>query len=214
MKKIIKLTESDLTKIVKRIVEYVTDPNVANTTIVSNLRKKNELPIKKHIFEPDKTVFNTYLNQKKELIPIYKEIERALGDKFTKNHFDREIKYSGNLKNLSNSLSPNAISMFKKLLKKYRLENKVTIDKDSYRSYQKQKDIFIKAAKKNGGKINDGLRQAALPGFSQHHTGKALDISPSKLITDKMLEEFNFKRPYKVDTGFRMPEPWHILYMG
>ena len=106
---------------------------------------------------------------------------------------------------------PDAVASFNNMVKKYNLSG-VRIKDNSFRDHVKQKDTFIEMAIKNGGKIKNGLRQAALPGFSQHHTGKAFDISSSNLVTDKMLSSFGFKRPYPTDTGFRMPEPWHIFY--
>ena len=161
----------------------------------------------------DSNVLNTNLTSKPELIPLYQEIETKLNDKFTQNHFDNEINYSGGLKDVAPSLNSDVILNFENMLKKYGLGGKVKISTSSLRDYEKQKNTFIENAIKNGGKIKNGLRQAALPGFSQHHTGKTLDVSPSKLITDKMLNSFGFKRPYPTDTGFRMPEPWHIIYV-
>lgn len=156
-------------------------------------------------------VLTTNLKTKPELIPLYQQIETSLGDKFTQQHFDSETSYSGGLKNVGTGLSPNAVASFKNMVKNYNLSG-VRIKDNSFRDYTKQKDTFIEMAIKNGGKIRNGLRQAALPGFSQHHTGKAFDISSSNLVTDKMLSSFGFKRPYPTDTGFRMPEPWHIFY--
>lgn len=170
---------------------------------------------KKSVYDHYKTLFpdvlKTYLSSTPSLIPLYKEIENKLGDKFKKKHFDQEIKYSGGLKSTATGLSQNTLKNLNKLLLKYGLKGKVTVDADSFRDYKKQKDVFIRNAVKHGGSIDDGLRQAALPGFSQHHTGKALDISGHKFITDDMLKSFGFRRPYKNDTGFRMPEPWHII---
>lgn len=212
MKKTIVITEGQLQK----LIEYTIQPNVADGTIVKNIYQNplNKFSRGKDKLDLSKSPIYTYLSARPDLIPIYKDIERSLNDKFTKDHFEKEKKYSGGLKPISNGLSPNAKTMFGKLLKKYKLKGKVKVSNNSYRDYQKQKQTFIDMAKKNGGKIKDGLRQAALPGFSQHHTGKAFDISPSNLVSDKMLQAFGFKRPYKVDTGFRMPEPWHIIYTG
>lgn len=220
-KKVILITEEQF----GRLVEYAITPNVSDQTSVGNLFTKNLSFNNKLSFKPKKpvtkskpkkpvtkSVLDYYLVSRPELIPIYREIEKSLGDKFVKNHFQKEINYSGGLKKITNGVSQNAMTMFNKMLEKYNLKGKVKVSDNSYRDYQKQKNTFIEMAKKHGGKIKDGLRQAALPGFSQHHTGKALDVSPSSLITDKMLQEFGFKRPYKTDTGFRMPEPWHILY--
>ena len=156
-------------------------------------------------------VLTTNLKTRPELIPLYQEIETKLGDKFAQEHFDSEIAYSGGLKTVGSGLSSDAVRSFNNMVKKYNLKG-VRIKGNSFRDHVKQKDTFIEMAIKNGGKIKNGLRQAALPGFSQHHTGKAFDISSSGLVTDKMLSSFGFKRPYPIDTGFRMPEPWHILY--
>jgi hypothetical protein len=210
MKKIIRLTESELIDVVKQIVEQTNIPffpTFSNKLAFKNSHKKPKLK-----FKTKKSLLELYLGRRPELIPIYKDIEKQLGDKFTKDHFTKEINYSGGLKNLSNGISPNVKNAFDKMLAKYGLTGKIKIDPNSFRTFQKQKETFIKMAKKHGGKISDGLRQAALPGFSQHHTGKALDVSPSKLLTDEMLHSFGFKRPYNTDTGFRMTEPWHIIY--
>ena len=40
------------------------------------------------------SLFDEYLATKPELIELYQEIEKFLGDKFTKENFDEEIKYS------------------------------------------------------------------------------------------------------------------------
>lgn len=157
-------------------------------------------------------VLTTYLGSKPELIPIYKEIEKTLGDKFTADHFNDEIKYSGGLKDENGGLSPEAIKSFNLMLKNNGLTGKVKYSNKSYRDYNLQKDTFIEHAIKKGGKIANGLRQAALPGFSQHHTGKTFDFSPSSSLTDAILNKYGFSRPYKIDTGFRMAEPWHVVY--
>lgn len=160
-------------------------------------------------------VLNDNLSSLPTLIPLYQEIEKTLNDKFTQDHFNEEKKYSLGLKKVGSGLSPDAVTAFKNMIKKYNLVGKVKIKDNSFRDYTKQKDTFIEMARKNGGingKIKHGLRQAALPGFSQHHTGKAFDISSSNLVADDMLRAFNFKRPYPTPTPFRMAEPWHIFY--
>lgn len=153
-----------------------------------------------------------YLRSKPELIPLYKKIEDRLQDKFTEDHFENEIKYSGGLKEENGGLTNKMIQKFNLMLKENGLLNVVSYHPQSYRDYNLQKEIFITQALKKGGKIADGLRQAALPGFSQHHTGNTLDFSPSKSLSDETLNRYGFMRPYKVDTGFRMAEPWHIVF--
>jgi len=163
-------------------------------------------------FNVTNDVLSTYLSGNTELTKIYEQIETELNDKFQTDHFEQEIKYSGGLKDLSGGISETAQTKFNEMVSKLFLKNKVVINQSSYRDYNKQKEIFVKMAKKHGGTISNGLRQAALPGFSQHHTGKALDISNSNLISDKVLNDYGFIRPYKTDTKFRMPESWHIYY--
>ena len=185
MKKVIRLTESDLYRIVRRVI---------NEQQISN------------------NVLNKYLISKPELIPLYQEIEKVLNDKFTEKHFVDEIKYSGGLKNLSGGLLPNTINSFKLLKTKF---PNITYSDNSYRTYENQKDVFLDNAKSHGNTISGGLIQAALPGFSQHHTGKTLDVKNYKKngvsqLTPEILQKYNFSLPYQYKTSFRMAEPWHI----
>lgn len=158
----------------------------------------------------DDSVLRTNLKNKPQLIPLYLEIEKTLGDKFTQQHFDDEKRYSGGLKDEAGGLNSKAVQQFKAMVKANGLKS--SIQPNSYRDYKKQKDTFLKYAK--GKKISNGLKQAALPGFSQHHTGKALDVSNSRTITNAMLKRYGFSRPYVVNSGFRIEEPWHIFYNG
>jgi hypothetical protein len=64
--------------LIKTIVEQIR-PDVSNSTYVYNPFKTKD---------PDE-VLNHYLKFDKKLIPIYKEIERTLNDKFTKEHFEK-----------------------------------------------------------------------------------------------------------------------------
>ena len=68
--------------------------------------------------------------------------------------------------------------------------------------------MFLDSAKEHGNTISGALTQAGLPGFSQHHTGKDLDISSR--VSPKILQKHNFTLPYPTETPFRMAEPWHI----
>ena len=124
MKKIIRLTESDLARIVRRVISEE---------------------------EISYNVLNKYLISKPELIPLYQEIEKVLGDKFTEKHFVDEIKYSGGLKNLSGGLLPSTINSFKLLKTKF---PNITYSDNSYRTYENQKDVFLKNANRNDNEPN------------------------------------------------------------
>jgi LAS superfamily LD-carboxypeptidase LdcB len=92
-----------------------------------------------------------------------------------------------------------------------------------YRGYSLQASVF-------GGKIKNGdvaYRQkvSAMPGFSQHHTGKAFDIidlddpfweenpKVKKWVEDNV-GKYGFKISYPTQGSLRSAEPWHIFYIG
>ena len=92
-----------------------------------------------------------------------------------------------------------------------------------YRGYSTQASVF-------GGKIKNGdvarrQKVSAIPGFSQHHTGKAFDIidlddpyweqNPKvKKWVENNVGKFGFKVSYPTQGTLRSPEPWHIFYVG
>lgn len=99
-----------------------------------------------------------------------------------------------------------------------------------YRSYDRQKEIFLNNIVHKGKKHT--LKYSAVPGTSEHQTGLALDVSSEsiryKLITSfakckegKWLannaHKFGFIIRYPKDqyevTGYSY-EPWHIRYVG
>jgi len=95
-----------------------------------------------------------------------------------------------------------------------------------YRSYAYQAGI-IKRKIDRGIMIEDILKFNKLPGLSEHHSGRAIDISNDKntglSITFENTEEylwllenaenFGFRLTYKKDNSFDiMFEPWHWYY--
>lgn len=120
------------------------------------------------------------------------------------------------------------------LLKKYLKELNINIDiDDSYRSIDRQVELYNYFLKENGQEYCDNY--VAAPGYSEHHTGLAIDIMLK--INDKYLREdmdqFNeiktfeeiHKHLYKYGFILRYPqdkenitgynyEPWHFRYVG
>lgn len=119
-------------------------------------------------------------------------------------------------------------------LKKYLLENNILIDLDSsYRSVGEQQRIWNLFQEKYGKEYTE--KYVAVPGYSEHHTGLAIDIiliKDGKVIDDndellKEIEIFQIIHKALPDYGFilRYPkgkeditgysyEPWHIRYIG
>ena len=164
------------------------------------------------------STLHRYLKNDLSLMPFYTSIEKELGDTFLPDDFEKEIAYSKGIKGVAGGILPIVQSQFMKMREEVSKLNpgkpKIGINDNSYRDYPTQMATFIRSAKNHGGTIKGALRQAALPGFSQHHTGKSIDVYNSQLLSDTILKKYGFERPYLKDSGFRMSEPWHIYYIG
>jgi len=123
-----------------------------------------------------------------------------------------------------------------KELEKALKEEGVTIVLDSiYRSVKEQQDLWDRWSKDPEKGIDYAKKYAAVPGFSEHHTGLAVDIvieKDGKLIEENedMIEEREiFEKIHKklADYGFILRylegrdditgytyEPWHLRYVG
>ena len=96
----------------------------------------------------------------------------------------------------------------------------------AFRSVARQAEI-IESKKKKGLTEKDIFKESAPPGSSEHHSGKAIDIStPGYPVLDEAFEDseaFNWLLENAGDFGFRLSypkensygiayEPWHWLY--
>ena len=154
---------------------------------------------------------------------ILKEIENVLGEKFTKENFENEIKLSGKIKTESSGLLPEVVTAFDKI--KNESGCNIFIKPVSHRTYETQKKMFINEGKGRpiGDRINFAMRRVAIPGYSQHHTGLAIDYGGNANCLIKKTwpnKDFNrpnkwgFKLPYMSGGNIRMKEPWHLYYVG
>jgi LAS superfamily LD-carboxypeptidase LdcB len=97
----------------------------------------------------------------------------------------------------------------------------------TYRSYSYQADLYNLYVKKDG--VNRADTYSARPGYSEHQTGLAIDISGDGHYLDDFIntEEFTWvsKNLYKYGFIIRYPkdksnitgykyEPWHLRYVG
>jgi D-alanyl-D-alanine carboxypeptidase len=95
-----------------------------------------------------------------------------------------------------------------------------------FRSYMYQKNLIEKHLK-NGRKLEDILTDIAIPGFSEHHTGRAVDIyqngnavledsfeqTESFLWLTKNAHQYGFCMSYPRDNPWGIVyEPWHWFY--
>ena len=97
-----------------------------------------------------------------------------------------------------------------------------------FRGHHYQMGIF-KRKMASGQSISEILSVNAAPGFSEHHSGRALDIStlnePAAEQSFEHTAAFNWLNTFAVDFGFRLSyprnnihgicyEPWHWYYLG
>ena len=127
-------------------------------------------------------------------------------------------------------LEPNAAANWKKIKAEAANHNIKLILVSGFRSISYQAEI-IQGHLNKGKKIDDVLKFLAAPGYSEHHTGRALDITSPECYPLKLTEEFentgafkwllqnsknfNFTLSYPRDNPFGIIyEPWHWLYTG
>jgi LAS superfamily LD-carboxypeptidase LdcB len=145
----------------------------------------------------------------------------------TQDHIDKEFKMEGGSRPDNGGVNKEAEKKVKELIIDCKLAYpNVKYPSDivsGYRSYDDQVLNFGRKAKTRG--IDDTQKSVTLPGFSQHHTGKAFDIfsvenswwdanKDVKEWVSKNASKYGFEVTY-VNTGkLRVPEPWHLYYVG
>lgn len=166
----------------------------------------------RQIMEVEASALNTldYNIDIVRLVNILVDIQKKNNVKFTKKNFDDEIKISGYIKNENGGYKQEALTAFNELKKdcpgiKYNV--------DSYRTYERQAELFQEHIDLYGT-IEGAMKLRAIPGFSQHHTGKAFDVGPRELrpCVAKNASKHGFIFPYKGGNDIRESEPWHIYY--
>jgi hypothetical protein len=146
----------------------------------------------------------------KRLVNILKKIEKETGKKFTQSHFDTEVELSGGIKQENGGYNKSALKAFEKLQK---ICKGLTYDEDSYRTYERQAELFKQYVIKYSS-IEGAMKLRSIPGYSQHHTGKAFDVEQYGTIRScvvKKASKYGFIFPYTKD-GKRVKENWHIYY--
>jgi hypothetical protein len=194
--------------------------------------EKNDIRKMYGLINEQNDVISQYVTDPR-LQNILREIETTLGEKFTKEHFEKEIGLSGQIKPEAGGLLPQAINAFNKMKSESgcndifikEVDNKNNTLPVSYRTYEDQKTRFVNEGVNApvGQKIVVAMKRVSIPGYSQHHTGLAIDYGGNTNCLIKNAwpnRDFNkpnkwgFTLPYMSGGNIRMQEPWHLQYVG
>lgn len=193
MKKILRLTESELVRLVKKVI------------------KEQSLLLKLPI----------------EIQSAIKKLEQTYKVKIEDSNIQSELSQEGNYYPDNGSENPQARQQINKLVAKIhqlfpKTRNLGVIS--GYRGYVKQLEVFGRHVVAQGG-VSNRQKNVTLPGFSQHHTGKAFDIlsveptwwnsNPDvKKWVAENVGNYGFKVSYPNPGVLRNEEPWHLFYIG
>lgn len=121
-----------------------------------------------------------------------------------------------------------AASAWLKMKEEARHEGITLLPFSGFRSYIHQKNLIDRHLK-NGRSLESILTHIAIPGFSEHHSGRAIDIHENgKIVLEEEFEntpEFGWLKENASYFEFRMSypksnfygiiyEPWHWFYIG
>ena len=154
------------------------------------------------------------------------KLEKKYGLDITDKHINREFEQEGNYREDAGGENKQARSQINKLVSdcKNKFPKLGSLGVVSgYRSYDTQVDNFGRKAQSRG--IDGTQRANTIPGFSQHHTGKAFDIfsvetswwdknSDVKEWVARNANKYGFDVTYKTQGPLRIAEPWHLYYVG
>jgi D-alanyl-D-alanine carboxypeptidase len=124
-------------------------------------------------------------------------------------------------------LNSRAVKSWRELFAAAVHDNVVLNPASGFRSYLYQKKLIVNQLAK-GRTLTDILRGTAIPGFSEHHTGFAIDVCADLSIPEEKFHEtetfawmsanagrFNFKLSYPEGNVEGMIfEPWHWCFQG
>ena len=163
-----------------------------------------------------------------EIKTALKKVEDCFDEKIIGDHLASEKKQEGvDYYPDNGGVDSNAKKSLLKLLSAFALkypEVKNYSVVSDYRSYDKQVLAFCKKTNSEK-KISERQKWSALPGFSQHSTGKTFDlfsVEPEWWNSRPNLKnwlrdnasDYGFKVSYPSKGVLREPEPWHIYYVG
>jgi murein DD-endopeptidase MepM/ murein hydrolase activator NlpD/LAS superfamily LD-carboxypeptidase LdcB len=185
----------------------------------------------KKIINKDTETFSKEFTSRNELPSniqsAIKDLEKELSTKITNKQIELEFNQEGNWSEDAGSVDTEAKKNINRLISdaKKQFGNKITKGIVSgYRSYDDQVRNFANKVK-SGRSISNVQSVTTIPGFSQHHTGKAFDIfsvdsswwdsNPEiKKWVAQNSKNYGFDVTYKKQGLLRIAEPWHLFYVG
>ncbi len=154
------------------------------------------------------------------------KLKKEYGIDITNDNIKKEFDQEGNFREDNGGENPDARKQIDKLISdaksKFPKLSKFGIV-SGYRSYEDQVKNFGSKAKTRG--VDNTQKANTVPGFSQHHTGKAFDIfsvdsgwwntnSDVKDWVADNAKNYGFDVTYKTQGPLRIAEPWHLYYVG
>lgn len=97
----------------------------------------------------------------------------------------------------------------------YDLTGQVLRFNSGYRSLLDQIRVFRSSLKQVNNNFSDLIRRVAPPGYSEHHTGLAIDISNGLDVAPKLLPFFGWEKSFPPNNAQGLQhEAWHWRYTG
>lgn len=122
--------------------------------------------------------------------------------------------------NLSSNVmgKPEAINKLNQLISEAKSNGIIINVNYGFRSIEEQRYLFYEQAQAKGQTQDQRAKSCSPPGFSEHHTGYAFDISPRSqdyawLIKNAPKYGFEMSYPQGNHQGVNY-EPWHWRYVG
>jgi len=193
---------------------------VVNTPKYCKGKTKGKTETPKKSEEP-KTKDKVLPSQIKKLMD---KLKTDYGVIITQSHIDKEYEQEGDIRPDNGRVDETAEKKIKELIAdcKSKFSNITGGIVSGYRSYEDQVKNFGNKVK--GGRTIEDVQSAnCLPGFSQHHTGKAFDIFSTdtswwdsrpevKTWVKNNCNKYGFEITYKTKGVLRVAEPWHLYY--
>ena len=126
-------------------------------------------------------------------------------------------------------LQPDAARAFLELSISAAADGVHLVPRSGFRTRRFQRDLFLFVAKRDGLTFEQSVRRVALPGYSEHHTGFAIDIDRGPFEDRRLKFEetrayrwlsrhaasFGFYNSFPQDNVFGVEfEPWHWRWQG